>query len=105
MSDHVHLCLSIPPKYSVAITVGFLKGKSARRIHREYRGTSRGSIFGHAVTVLVKTGRYSGLPATRRKRKNTKSSKTSEDGFSPLRTVGPLRGAFIKPPALRVVVD
>ena len=36
MSDHVHLCLSIPPKYSVANTVGFLKGKSAIRIHREY---------------------------------------------------------------------
>jgi len=33
--DHVHLCLSIPPKYSVAMTVGFLKGKSAVRIHRE----------------------------------------------------------------------
>ena len=36
MSDHVHVCLSIPPKYSVANTVGFLKGKSAIRIHREY---------------------------------------------------------------------
>ena len=35
MDDHVHLCLSIPPKYSVAYTVGFLKGKSAVRIHRE----------------------------------------------------------------------
>ncbi len=35
MPDHVHLCLSIPPKYSVAHTVGFLKGKSAVRIHRE----------------------------------------------------------------------
>ena len=33
--DHVHMCLSIPPKYSVAFTVGFLKGKSAVRIHRE----------------------------------------------------------------------
>jgi putative transposase len=33
--DHVHLCLSIPPKFSVAHTVGFLKGKSAVRIHRE----------------------------------------------------------------------
>ena len=32
--DHVHLCLSIPPKYSVAHTIGFLKGKSAVRIHR-----------------------------------------------------------------------
>ena len=35
MLDHVHLCLSIPPKYSVVMTVGFLKGKSAVRIHRE----------------------------------------------------------------------
>ncbi len=33
--DHVHLVLSIPPKYSVAYTIGFLKGKSAVRIHRE----------------------------------------------------------------------
>jgi putative transposase len=35
MPDHVHMCLSIPPKYSVAHTVGFLKGKSAVRIQRE----------------------------------------------------------------------
>ena len=35
MNDHVRLCLSIPPKYSVAYTIGFLKGKSAVRIHRE----------------------------------------------------------------------
>jgi REP-associated tyrosine transposase len=33
--DHVHMCLSIPPKYSVAHTIGFLKGKSAVRIHRD----------------------------------------------------------------------
>jgi len=38
MGDHVHLCLSIPPKFSVANTVGFLKGKSAIRIHREFLG-------------------------------------------------------------------
>ena len=36
MPDHVHLCLSIAPKFRVANTVGFLKGKSAIRIHREY---------------------------------------------------------------------
>ena len=29
MSDHIHMCLSIPPKSSVAHTIGFLKGKSA----------------------------------------------------------------------------
>ena len=35
MPDHVHMCLSIPPKYSVAHAIGFLKGKSAVRVHRE----------------------------------------------------------------------
>jgi putative transposase len=35
MPDHIHLCLSIPPKYSVSHTIGFLKGKSAIKIHRE----------------------------------------------------------------------
>jgi putative transposase len=32
--DHVHMCLSIPPKFSVAFVAGSLKGKSAVRIHR-----------------------------------------------------------------------
>lgn len=41
MSDHIHLCLSIPPKYSVSHVVGFLKGKSAIRIHRELLGQRR----------------------------------------------------------------
>ena len=35
MPDHIHMCMSIPPKYSVAHTIGFLKGKSTVRIHRE----------------------------------------------------------------------
>lgn len=38
---NVHLCLRIPPKYSVSHTVGFLKGKSAIRIHRELLGERR----------------------------------------------------------------
>ena len=41
MPDHIHMCLSIPPKYSVANTAGFLKGKSAIRIHREYLNRKR----------------------------------------------------------------
>jgi len=35
MADHIHMCLSIPPKYSIAYAIGYLKGKSAVRIHRE----------------------------------------------------------------------
>ena len=30
--DHIHLCLSIPPKYSVSSIVGLLKGKSASEV-------------------------------------------------------------------------
>ncbi len=41
MPDHVHLLLSIPPKYSVAQVVGYLKGKSAIHIARTYRGRDR----------------------------------------------------------------
>lgn len=44
--DHVHLCLSIPPKYSVAMIVGFLKGKSAIRLNKEFsNGKSTGKHF------------------------------------------------------------
>ena len=38
MSDHVHMLISIPPKYSVAQIVGFIKGKSAISIARIYLG-------------------------------------------------------------------
>ena len=34
-SDHVHMCIMIPPKYSVASVIGFLKGKSAIAIARK----------------------------------------------------------------------
>jgi putative transposase len=35
LSDHIHMCLSVPTKLSIAFTIGFLKGKSTVRIHRE----------------------------------------------------------------------
>src|SRR5438552_12407255 len=41
MPDHVHMCISIPPKYSVASVVGFLKGKSAVAIARQFGGRER----------------------------------------------------------------
>ena len=33
--DHVHMCLKVAPKFSIAFVIGFLKSKSAVRIHRE----------------------------------------------------------------------
>ena len=34
--NHVHMCLNIPPKYCVSSIVGFLKGKSAIRLNKEF---------------------------------------------------------------------
>lgn len=44
MRDHVHMLLSIPPKYSVAQVVGYLKGKSAINIARTYMGRRRNFV-------------------------------------------------------------
>ncbi len=58
MSDHIHMCISIPPKYSVANVVGYLKGKSAISIARRFNGRSRnfgGENFwarGHFVSTV-----------------------------------------------------
>jgi putative transposase len=39
--DHVHVLISIPPKYSVAQVIGYIKGKSAIRIARMYLGQKK----------------------------------------------------------------
>ena len=39
--DHVHMWLQIAPKFSLAFVIGFLKGKSAVRIHRELMSAHR----------------------------------------------------------------
>ena len=41
MSDHVHMLISIPPKYAVSGIVGYIKGKSAIYIARNFRGKER----------------------------------------------------------------
>ena len=48
MTDHVHMCLSIPPKHSVSHVVGYIKGKSAISIARQFGGRQRnftGEVF------------------------------------------------------------
>ena len=39
--DHVHMVISIPPKYSVAQVIGYIKGKSAIYIARNYVGKKK----------------------------------------------------------------
>ena len=46
-ADHVHMLLSIPPKYAVAQVVGYLKGKSAIYIARTYGGRLRNFLGEH----------------------------------------------------------
>lgn len=48
MRDHVHICLSMPPKYTVSNVVGYMKGKSAISIARQFGGRQRnftGEVF------------------------------------------------------------
>ncbi len=44
MADPVHMMISIPPKYSVASVVGFIKGKSAIWIARNFGEVTRGFV-------------------------------------------------------------
>ena len=41
LPDHVHVLISVPPKYSVAQVVGYVKGKSAIHIARNFTGHKR----------------------------------------------------------------
>ena len=58
MSDHVHMCIEIPPKITVASVIGFIKGKSAIAVARQFCGKERnftGEHFwarGYAVSIV-----------------------------------------------------
>jgi putative transposase len=41
MHDHIHMLIRIPPKYSVSQIVGFLKGKAAIAVARQFGGRKR----------------------------------------------------------------
>src|SRR5215813_8710841 len=47
MPDHVHMLISIPPKYAVAHVVGFIKGKSAIHIARTFMDRKRNFVEQH----------------------------------------------------------
>ena len=47
MPDHVHMLLSVPPKYSVSSVMGFIKGKSAIHLARVYAGRRRNFVGQH----------------------------------------------------------
>ena len=47
MPDHIHLCLKIPPKYSVSQVIGYIKGKSAIHLARVYGERKRNFVGQH----------------------------------------------------------
>jgi putative transposase len=58
VQDHVHMLISIPPKYSVSEIIGYIKGKSAIAVARQFGGRKRnfnGEKFwarGYAVSTV-----------------------------------------------------
>ena len=103
MVDHVHMLLSIPPKYSVGQVLGFLKGKTAIHIARVYAGRRGGcgaAVLGAwLLGVHGGTGRSRGAslhPGTRKKR-STAGSTNADAALSGSR--------YLKPPALPEVAD
>ncbi len=99
MLDHVHMMISIPPKYAVSQVVGFIKGKSAIHLARVYgnvNAISSASIFGRpgfSSTRWDATKTPSELTfATRRKRTSGSTSSTFGDeiaAFRRLKNLGP----------------
>ena len=47
MPDHVHMLISIPPKYAVSQVVGYIKGKSAIHLARVYGERKRSFVGQH----------------------------------------------------------
>ena len=79
-SDHVHMLISIPPKYAVSQVVGYMKGKSAIHIARTYLGQRKnysGMSFGHGAILFqlsVPMKRLCGLTSASKNKKTIVSS-------------------------------
>jgi len=77
ISDHVHMLISIPPKYGVAQVVGFIKGKSAIYIARVFQGRKKsfpGQSFwarGYFVSRWQRRKGHQGIHQEARSRRQT----------------------------------
>ena len=56
-ADHMHMLIAIPPKYSVAQVVGFMKGKSAIHIARAFMNRRKNFIGEHRGYYVSTAGR------------------------------------------------
>ena len=92
--DHIHICMSIPPKYSVSTIVGYLKGKSTMTLFERYsrlRRNFRGHNFwarGYYVSTV-------GLDEAKVRKyiKNQQDHDSIEDRYDTDLENDPFRGA------------
>ena len=93
-ADHIHICLSIPPKYSVSTIVGYLKGKSTMIVFERYsilRRNFRGHHFwarGYYVSTVGLDERK-----VRQYIKNQQERDSIEDHYDTDLLKDPFRGA------------
>ena len=117
MPDHVHMLLSIPPKYAVSQVVGFIKGKSAIHMARVYGERKRNFVGQHfwARGFFVNTvGRRRSHPRLHPQPREGRSETGADEPVALTAALGgskfqgprqgplpPLRAApILKPPAL-----
>jgi len=118
MPDHVHMMISIPPKYAVSQVIGFIKGKSAIHLARVYGEKKRNFVGQHfwARGYFVSTvGRDEAVIREYIRNQEREDSRLEQmicgvdrppsggqpDVGSRQRPLPPLRAAqFLKPPAL-----
>ena len=82
MPDHVPMLLSVPPRYRIAMAIGYLKGKSAARIHRELLHTV-GTLFGRSFWArgyCVSTVGLDGVQIRRSIREQEKLQRDQDQG-------------------------
>jgi putative transposase len=103
MADHVHMLISIPPKYAVAQVVGFIKGKSAIAAARNSGGRSRNFTGQHfwARGYHVSTVGRDEDAIRRYIKKHEEEDKRLDQQlnlFDYERTITALSGSYFKPP-------
>ncbi len=106
LPDHVHMMLSIPPKYAVSQVVGYIKGKSAIHLARVYGERHRGFVGQHfwARGYFVSTvGRDETVIGTtsRTKRRRTSDWANSTSGANRPPPGGPLSRERVSVPICR----
>jgi putative transposase len=84
MPDHVHMLISIPPKYAVAQVIGFIKGKTAIHIARTYMGRRRnftGQNFWARGYYVSTVGREEGIVRAYIQRQEIEDQRLDQMGF------------------------